>query len=191
MFGGRMRPALSQGELMADPSESELSLRLRQLPRQLLLALINGTAILVIAAAILALIATSKVTHLAHTVAATMTDAVLSRVGENPRQAVENIRRVSEDVHTLTVALRRAKAEGVSGLGPEVADLNERLVSLQANLDRLRSARSDLMDEFVAKVGTVVGEALQNFTACPRRAGADAAVSSLTANQTPSLTGHR
>jgi hypothetical protein len=39
------------------------------LPRQLLLALINGTAILVIVAAILALVALSKVTHLANDVA--------------------------------------------------------------------------------------------------------------------------
>ncbi|MEZ5875276.1 MAG: hypothetical protein R3D30_10780 [Hyphomicrobiales bacterium] len=55
------------------------------------MALINGTAILVILAAILAAIATSRVTHLAQNVAATMTDAVLSRVSENPRQIVQSI----------------------------------------------------------------------------------------------------
>jgi histidine ammonia-lyase len=52
------------------------------------MALINGTAILVIVAAILALVATSKVTHLAENVAAMMTDAVLSRIraATTPRQ---------------------------------------------------------------------------------------------------------
>ena len=46
----------------------------------MLLALINATAILVIVAAILAIVALSKVTHLANDVASTMTDAVLSRI---------------------------------------------------------------------------------------------------------------
>jgi hypothetical protein len=50
------------------------------------MALINGTAILVIVAAILALVATSKVTHLAENVSATMTDAVLSRIDVEPQQ---------------------------------------------------------------------------------------------------------
>jgi hypothetical protein len=120
---------------MSEPSRSELSARMRKVPGQLLLALVNGTAVLVIAAAILAIIASSKVTHVAQNVASTMTDAVLSRVDENPRQLVQNIQRVSDDVHTLTVALTKAKSEGVAGLGPEVAHLNERLGSLAANLD--------------------------------------------------------
>jgi hypothetical protein len=114
---------------MSEPSRSELSARMRKVPGQLLLALVNGTAVLVIAAAILAIIASSKVTHVAQNVASTMTDAVLSRVDENPRQLVQNIQRVSDDVHTLTVALTKAKSEGVAGLGPEVAHLNERLGS--------------------------------------------------------------
>ena len=57
----------------------------------MLLALINGTAILVIVAAILALIASSKVSHLANDVASTMTDAVLSRIDVKPRQVRTNL----------------------------------------------------------------------------------------------------
>jgi hypothetical protein len=152
---------------MSEAAKSDLSTRLRRLPGQLVLALVNGTAILVIVAAILAIIASSKVTHLAQNVASTMTDAVLSRVDESPRQVVQNIQRVSDDVHTLTVALTRAKTEGVAGLGPEVARLNERLGSLEDNLERLRGARSDLINDLIAKVGNAVGDALQNFRACP------------------------
>jgi hypothetical protein len=151
---------------MSEAARSELSTRLRRLPGQLMLALVNGTAILVIVAAILAIIASSKVTHLAQNVASTMTDAVLSRVDASPRQVVQNIRRVSNDVHTLTVALSRTKTDGISGLGPEVARLNERLASLKANLDELQGARSNLIDELIVKVGKEIGNALQNFTAC-------------------------
>jgi hypothetical protein len=151
---------------MSEAARSELSTRLRRLPGQSMLALVNGTAILVIVAAILAIIASSKVTHLAQNVASTMTDAVLSRVDASPRQVVQNIRRVSNDVHTLTVALSRTKTDGISGLGPEVARLNERLASLKANLDELQGARSNLIDELIVKVGKEIGNALQNFTAC-------------------------
>jgi len=152
---------------MSDPANDDLSARLRKLPGQLLLALVNGTAVLVILAAILAIIATSKVTHLAHDVASTMTDAVLSRVGEDPRHVVQNIQRVADDVHTLTVALETAKTEGVPGLAPEVARLNERLDELQSNLQRLRAARSNLIDELVARVGNAANNALQNLGTCP------------------------
>jgi hypothetical protein len=74
---------------MSEPLKSEFSARLQRLPGQLLLALVNGTAILVIAAAILTMIASSKVTHLAQNVASTMTDAVLSRVdGDFPMMSI-------------------------------------------------------------------------------------------------------
>lgn len=69
---------------MPEPDKrDELRARLRRLPGQLLLALINGTALLVIVAAIIALVAISKVTNLANDVASTMTDAVLSRIGSH------------------------------------------------------------------------------------------------------------
>jgi hypothetical protein len=152
---------------MSDPAYGNLSARLRRLPGQLLLALVNGTAILVILGAILAIIATSKVTHLGQTVASTMADAVLSRVDENPRELVENIRSISEDVHTLTVKLADVRTQGAIGLGSEVARLNEQLGSLEGSLDRLRGARSDLIDELIARVGSAVGDTLRNFRACP------------------------
>lgn len=154
---------------MSEPATSDFSRRLRKLPGQLLLALINGTAILVILAAILAIVATSKVTHLAQNVAATMTDAVLSRVGDNPRQLVQSIQHVSEDVHALTVALAKVEVGEGAGLGPDVARLNERLDGLDANLDQLRGARSQLLDELVARAGIAASDALQNITTCPSR----------------------
>jgi hypothetical protein len=166
---------------MSEAARSELSTRLRRLPGQLMLALVNGTAILVIVAAILAMIASSKVTHLAQNVASTMTDAVLSRFDANPRQVVQNIQRVSDDVHTLTVALSRTKTDGISGLGPEVARLNERLASLNANLEELRDARSDLIDDLVTKAGNALGEALRNLRSCPHPDGSAAETQSLSA----------
>ena len=66
---------------MAEPDINGISARLRRLPGQLLLVLVNATTILVIVAAILALVAVERINHLAGNVAATMTEAVLSKVG--------------------------------------------------------------------------------------------------------------
>ncbi len=61
---------------MAEPGYPGISARLWRLPGQLL-ALINGTAILVIAASILAIVALVRIEHFAETIVATTTHAVL------------------------------------------------------------------------------------------------------------------
>ncbi|MGA8156579.1 MAG: hypothetical protein WB822_10300 [Rhodoplanes sp.] len=152
---------------MSESLKREFSARLRRLPSQLLLALVNGTAVLVIAAAILAIIASSKITHLAQNVASTMTDAVLSRVDGDPRRVVQKIQKVSDDVHTLVTALEQAKGDGIAGLDPEIAHLTEGLRTLEANTEQLRNARSRLFKEVLTRVGSSVNEWLQNFRACP------------------------
>ena len=65
---------------MSGTVRNEISVRLRRLPREFLLALINATAILVMVAAILALLAIVRIDNLAGNVAARMTEAVLSRI---------------------------------------------------------------------------------------------------------------
>ena len=65
----------------------------RRLPGQSRLALINGTAMLVIVAAIVPLVAIARINHFAENIVETMTEAVLSKVdlpqresaGEYPR----------------------------------------------------------------------------------------------------------
>jgi flagellar motility protein MotE (MotC chaperone) len=144
----------------------ELRERLWRLPGQLLLALINGTAILVIVAAILALVALSKVTHLADDVASTMTDAVLSRIDVKPQQVLADLQNVTTKVQELGKAFKQVKAEAPDRLDPEVAKLNERLGALQANIEQLREARSSLIDEAIARIGRALSETLQNLKGC-------------------------
>jgi hypothetical protein len=146
--------------------ENGFSVRLRRLPGQLLLALINGTAILVIVASILALVASSKITNLANSIASTMTDAVLTRVDVEPRQVLANLQSVTADVHTLVAALKQAKVDRGARLDPEIARLGERLRALEANIEQLRNARWLLINEAIGRFGRSLGESLQNFTAC-------------------------
>ena len=64
--------------------------RLWRLPRDLLLALINATALLVIVAAILVLLAIVRIDNFAGNVAATMTDAVLSKINLPSKDVLAN-----------------------------------------------------------------------------------------------------
>ena len=151
---------------MPEASKNGFSTRLQRLAGQVLLSLVNATSILVIVAAILAIIASQKVTHLAQNVASTMTDAVLSRVVGNPSEVVPNIQRVSDDVHTLLTALKQVESGGLPRLDPEIARLNERLSALDANIEQLKGARSRLIDEVIGKVLIALGARLQKLGVC-------------------------
>ena len=144
-----------------DGYKKELRARLRRLPLHLLLALINGTAILVIVAAILGLLAVSKVNHLADNVASTMTDAVLSRINLEPQQVLATFKDVAADVDRLLGLLKQARSEGPSRLDPEVAKLSERLSALRASIKQLDDARSSLVDEAIARIERALAETLR------------------------------
>jgi hypothetical protein len=132
----------------------------------MLMALINGTAILVIVEAILALVATWKVTHLAENVASTMTDAVLSRIDVEPQLLLAGIHSVGDDTRALAKTLKQAGAEGTFRQDPEIERLSERLGTLRASIERLGDARSQLVEEAMARVARAVAEGLENFRAC-------------------------
>jgi chromosome segregation ATPase len=144
----------------------ETSFRLRRLPGQLLLALLNGTAILVIAAALLALAATAKVTHLAENVAATMTDAVLSRVDVKPGRVIAKIDNLTTEIRSLRDALKQEKVERRADLDPAVRQLKEKLARLEKAIENLSDARSRLVNEAAAQLSLSLGEVLQDFGSC-------------------------
>jgi hypothetical protein len=134
-YRGRMRLKTQEASLPEPKDKDDFRSRLRGLPGQILMALINGTAILVIVAAILTLVALSKVTHLAHDVASTMTDAVLSRIDVKPQQVRTNLQNVAADVRELRNTLKQARTDTPAQLDPEIAKLNERLSALQSSIN--------------------------------------------------------
>jgi hypothetical protein len=95
---------------MAEPDSNGFSARLWRLPRQLLLALVNATAILVIVAAILALVAIARINHFAENVVATMTGAVLSKIDLPSKSVLANLPALTAEVRTLGNAVREIRA---------------------------------------------------------------------------------
>jgi hypothetical protein len=149
---------------MAKSDHSGISARLRRLPGQLLLALINATAMLVIVAAILAVVALARIEHFAANVVGTMTDAVLSRVDLPSKDVLANVRELTGEVRALRSALREIKTRETSI--PGIAQLNEKLIALSVSVDRLGSARAILTDEVAARFGDTITRTLMKLRDC-------------------------
>ena len=149
---------------------SGISARLRRLPGQFLLALINATSILVIIAAILALVAIERMNHFAENAAATMTEAVLSKVDLPSKDVMADLRKLTEQVRTLGNSLRDAKAGENASLQFEMTQLKNALTTLNVSVDRLGRARSILTDEAIEQLGRSATNTLMRLRDCSSNA---------------------
>ncbi len=156
---------------MSETDRNRIAAKLWQLPGRLLLALIDATAILVIVAAILALVATARVDNFAGNVAATMTEATLSRIDLPSKEVLANLRTLREDVRALRNGLQEIRARENPVLQSEIARLREALTALNANVDRLTSARTFLTDEAIGRLGRSVTDTLTKLRGCASNVG--------------------
>jgi len=160
---------------MPAPDRDGISARLWRLPGQFLVALVNATAILAIAAAILVLVAAARVEQFAGNVAGTMTEAVLSKVDLPSRDVLANLQKLTAEVHALRGTLGEVRSGDHPQLRSEVERLREAAVALNANVDRLANARSVFTEEAMARLGQTVGAALMRWRNCPPDAAGQAA----------------
>ena len=156
---------------MSKPHRNEISARLRRLPVDFLLALINATAILVIVAAILALVVMVRIDNLAGRVVTTMTEAVLSKIDLPSKNVLANLRNLTEEVRTLGNTLRDIKVGENPVIQIEIARLKEALTALNASVDRLTNTRTILTDEAIAQLGRAVTDTLTQMRGCTSKVG--------------------
>ena len=151
---------------MAEPDGNGISARLWRLPGQLLLALINATAILVIVAAIATLLAIARINHFTENITAKDDGgrAVESRPAR--REVLANIRNLTAEVRTLGNTLREIKAGDRPALQPELAKLKEALTVLNVSIDRIGNARSILTDDAIGQLGRTITDGLTKLRDC-------------------------
>ena len=151
---------------MAERDQSGISARLRRLPVQLLLALINGTAILVIVASVLAIVAFVRIENFAANISATMTQAVLSKIDLPSKDVLANIRELTGAARALGNTLREIKEDKNPILKSEIARLRERLDALSLSVDRIGNARAILTDEVAARFGDAMTRTMMKLRDC-------------------------
>ena len=143
-----------------NPIRSEIAARLRSLPVEFLLALINATAVLAIVAAILVLIAMTRIDNFAGSVVTTMTEAALSKLDLPPKDALANLRSLTEEVRTLGSTLREIKVGENPVVQSKIERLKEALTALNGSIDRLANTRVILTDEAIGQLGRAATDTL-------------------------------
>jgi hypothetical protein len=156
---------------LSEPDRNEISARLRRLPVEFLLALVNATAILVIVAAILALVVMVRIDNFAENVVATMTEAVLSKIDLPSKDVLENLRKLTEEVRTLGNTLSEIKVGENPVVRVEVVRLKEALTALNVSVDRLTNTRTILTDEAIGRLGRAVTDTLTKMRGCASNVG--------------------
>jgi hypothetical protein len=169
--GGGWRDGTRQEAFLSEPDRNEISVRLRRLPVDFLLALINATAILVIVAAILALVAIVRIDNFAGRVVTTMTEAVLAKIDLPSKDVLANLRNLTEEVRTLGNTLREIKVGENPAVQFEIARLKEALTALNVNVDRLANTRTILTDEAIGQLGRAVTDTLTKMRGCASNDG--------------------
>jgi hypothetical protein len=141
------------------------------------LALLNATAILMMAAAILVLVALGRIENFAGNLVATMTEAVLSKIDLPSRDVLGNLQSLRSDVRTLGQTLSEFKRRENPIIQSEITRLTEALTALDASVDRLTNARTLLTDEAIGHLGRTVTDTLTNVRDCAfnRKLGENAA----------------
>ena len=138
---------------MSEPDVNGISARLWRLPKQLLLALVNATAILVIVAAIVALVAIARINNFAENIVATMTEAVLAKVDLPSKDVLANLRNLTTEVRTVGNALRGDQDRRTPGPSNRDGTTKEGADRLNVSINRFGSARSILTDEAIGQLG--------------------------------------
>jgi hypothetical protein len=167
--GGSRRDTIPQEAFLSEPDRNGISARLRRLPVEFLLALVNATAILVIVATILALIAMVRIDT--GSVVATMTKAVLSKINLPSRDVLANLRNLTEEVRTLGNTLREIKVGENPVAQSRIERLKEALTALNVSVDRLANTRTILTDEAIRQLGRAVTDTLTKIRGCASNVG--------------------
>ena len=156
---------------MSEPDRNGISARLRRLPVEFLLALINATAILVIVAVILALVAMVRIDNFVESAVTTMTEAVMSKIDLPSRDVLANLRNLTEEVRTLGNTLREIKVGENPVAQSRIERLKEALTTLNVSVDRLANTRTILTDEAIGQLGRAVTDTLTKMRGCTSNVG--------------------
>jgi hypothetical protein len=152
---------------MALRNRNTISARLWSLPGQLLLALINATAVLVIIAAILALAALARIDRLAERTVETITEAVLAKIDLPPKEVLANLRNLTAEVRMLGNSIQALKTgENAAAIQLQIGQLRESLAGVDRSVNRLGSARSILTDDAIGQLGRTVADTLKSLRDC-------------------------
>lgn len=140
--------------------------RIRRLPGQLLLALVNATAILVIVAAVLAILAIDRFETAGANLASDLTAKAVSQLGMTPEALKSKVGSLEEKMAKLEAGLAEVKQNDDGPLRVQIADLNETLTDLKAAVVKLGDARPAVAESAIKQIGATLTDMLLQLRNC-------------------------
>lgn len=147
--------------------------RLKRLPGQLLLALINATALLVIVACILVIVVVNRADHAAESIAGTVTDATLSRIDMSPAEVRSNLQSINDRVSGLSAKLDAAGSVDKPDLVREIKSLNRNLNEMKLLAKGLGTASPEVADAAFRQAGAQLTDTLLALRGCSLEKGTE------------------
>ena len=160
--------------------DQTLGRRIRRLPGQLLVALVNATAILVIVAAALAILAVSRFETAGENLAAHLSREAVTQLGVTPGELKSKLDTLEEKMKSLQAGLAQARQTDDGPLRAQIADLNETLTELKAAVVKLGDAHPQVVEAAIRQIGATLTDTLLQLRNCrspkPEVTGAAAAL---------------
>ncbi|MEO0979298.1 MAG: hypothetical protein AAFY24_18680 [Pseudomonadota bacterium] len=147
-------------------SAPTIATRLKRLPGQLLLALVNATALLVLVACVLVIVVLNRVDQAGARIAGTVTEAALAKLDMTPAALKERLQSVDGTVAALVDQLETAGARDDRALTLQVAELKRTLTDLKAAAQNLGSAGPDITEAAFRQAGETLTEAILSVRGC-------------------------
>ncbi|WP_269583702.1 hypothetical protein [Roseibium sp. Sym1] len=147
--------------------------RLLRLPGQLLLALVNATALLVITACVLSLIVLNRVEIAGDRIAGTVTDAALARLDVSPTEFRTRLEALDGRIESLSAQLSDPDLQDHWEVARQLKELNANLADIKLAAAGLANAGSDVTGAAFDEAGELLTNALYTVRGCEAGARSD------------------
>lgn len=158
--------------------EQGLGARLIRLPGQLLLALVNATALLVIAACVLTLIVLNRVDTASERIAGEVTQAALTRLKVTPEEFGSRLTGMNERLTALSAKLKEPGLADHWQVAEELKELNTNIAELKLAAQGLAAAGPQVTETAFEQAGDLLTKTLLSLRGCTPEAEVETAPSS-------------
>lgn len=150
----------------SEPFRDRLGGRLRRLPGDLALALVNATALLVILAAVLAIVAVGRVENAGARLAAAAAEAAFAELGVAPESARAELREIARETARIATAIEAAEGEAGDALEAGIDRIEGQLAEIRQAIEAAGAAGPALAEVAIREAADGLGDALARARGC-------------------------
>lgn len=151
---------------MSHSDRPGLGARLLRLPGQLLLALVNATALLVIVACVLVILVLNRVDTAGERIAGNVTDAALARLEVSPAEFKTRLETLDGRIAALTEQLKNPDLSDHWEVSQQLKELNGNLAQIKLAAEGLGAAGPDITETAFEQAGKLLTGSLYTLRGC-------------------------